>query len=193
MNETQAEMPRYKSHKEVNALKIESMGSVEGGVKMTFADEGYDETVIPDPDGSRIMEAMISHFGAGRNKVDAGYLVVYEDGYRSWSPSQAFEEGYNRLTGEPVGGEGLTFGQMLHLLKQGARAKREGWNGPDQFIFLVPGSTFEVNRPPLLGIYPEGTEINYHAHIDIRNQQGMIVPWLASQGDLLSDDWVLSD
>jgi hypothetical protein len=68
-----------------------------------------------------------------------------------------------------------------------------GWNGKRMFLFLVPGSTFKVNRPPLLGIYPEGTEINYHAHIDMRTADGKIVPWLASQTDLLADDWSIVD
>ena len=84
---------------------------------------------------------------------------------------------------------GLTFGEALRALKQGKKLSRRGWNGPDQFVFLVPGSTFTVNRPPLLGIYPEGTSIDYHAHVDLRNQQGQIVPWQPSQGDLLQEDW----
>jgi len=67
---------------------------------------------------------------------------------------------------------------------------RKDWNGKDMFIFLVPDSTFKVNRPPLLGIYPEGTEINYHAHIDMKTADGMVVPWLASQTDILAEDWV---
>lgn len=83
----------------------------------------------------------------------------------------------------------LGFSDALLAIKHGERVRRAGWNGPDQFVFLVPGSTFTVDRAPLLGIYPEGTEITYHAHIDIRNQQGVIVPWLASQGDLLAEDW----
>jgi hypothetical protein len=83
----------------------------------------------------------------------------------------------------------MTFSEALEAVKDGEKCTRKGWNGPGQFIFLVPGSTFKVNRAPLLGIYPEGTEINYHPHIDMRNAQGVIVPWLASQGDLLSDDW----
>ena len=58
------------------------------------------------------------------------------------------------------------------------------------FIFLVPGSHFEVNRPPLLGIYPEGTPIDYRSHIDMKTAQGDVVPWVASQTDLLADDWV---
>lgn len=59
------------------------------------------------------------------------------------------------------------------------------------FIFLVPGSTFNVSRPPLLGIYEEGAEINYRGHIDMKTVDGSIVPWLASQSDLQADDWVL--
>lgn len=87
----------------------------------------------------------------------------------------------------------MDFESALSLLKAGRKLARAGWNGKDMFLFLVPGSTFTVNRPPLLGIYPEGTEIKYHAHIDMKTAQGDIVPWLASQTDLLADDWVLLD
>ena len=83
----------------------------------------------------------------------------------------------------------LNFSQALDLIKTGVKMQRVGWNGKGMFLFLVPGSTFKVNRAPLLGIYPEGTEINYHAHIDMRTANGEIVPWLASQTDMLSSDW----
>ncbi|WP_296585716.1 DUF2829 domain-containing protein [Xanthobacter sp.] len=86
---------------------------------------------------------------------------------------------------------GLSFGDALALLKSGKRVAREGWNGKGMFLFLVPGSTFAVNREPLLSIMGEGTEVQYHAHIDMKTAQGYVVPWLASQSDLLSDDWVL--
>ena len=85
----------------------------------------------------------------------------------------------------------MNFGEALELVKSGSKVAREGWNGKSMFIFLVPGSTFRVSRPPLLGIYPEGTEIKYHAHIDMRTADGTIVPWLASQSDLPSEDWVV--
>ena len=61
------------------------------------------------------------------------------------------------------------------------------------FLFLVPGSTFKVSRPPLLGIYPEGTEIQYHAHVDMKTATGEIVPWLCNQSDLLAIDWELAE
>lgn len=84
----------------------------------------------------------------------------------------------------------LTFSEALVLLKQGKRVEREGWNGKGMFLFLVPGSHFKVNRAPLLGIYPEGTGIDYRPHIDMKTAQGDVVPWVASQSDLLADDWL---
>jgi hypothetical protein len=84
---------------------------------------------------------------------------------------------------------GLNFGDAIQALKLGNKVARVGWNGKGMFLFLVPGSTFKVNRAPLLGIYPEGTEINYHAHIDMKTADNKIVPWLASQTDALAEDW----
>ena len=85
--------------------------------------------------------------------------------------------------------QGMNFGDGLEALKNGQKVAREGWNGKGMFLFLVPGSVFKVNRAPLLGIYPEGTEINYRPHIDMKTVDGEIVPWLASQTDVLAEDW----
>ena len=86
---------------------------------------------------------------------------------------------------------GQSFSWALQQIKHGARARRRGWNGKGMFIFLVEGSEFFVNRQPLLAILGEGTLVRYHAHIDMRTATGEIVPWLASQSDLLDDDWEL--
>ncbi len=83
----------------------------------------------------------------------------------------------------------MDFSIALIALKAGEKVARAGWNGKGMFIFLVPGSVFQVSRPPLLGIYPEGTTVRYHAHIDMKTADGMVVPWLASQTDLLAEDW----
>lgn len=83
----------------------------------------------------------------------------------------------------------MNFSNALTALKDRRKLMRRGWNGKGMFIFLVPGSTFTVDRPPLLGCYPEGTEVQYHAHIDMKTAEGLVVPWLASQTDLLADDW----
>ena len=128
------------------------------------------------------------------NGTDEGYLVEYLDGgepntkdhagYVSWSPKKQFENAYKESGS-------LSFGDAIVYMKQGYKVARSGWNGKGMFLFLVKGSTFKVNRPPLLGIYPEGTEINYHAHIDMKTADNKIVPWLASQTDMLAEDWVI--
>lgn len=107
-------------------------------------------------------------------------------GYISWSPAAVFAQTYRPVTG-------MNFGQALEALKAGKKVCRAGWNGKGMFLFLVPGSKFHVNRKPLLGIYPEGTEIEYHAHIDMKTAQGYVVPWLASQADMLSEDWEVTE
>lgn len=135
------------------------------------------------------------------NGDDEGYLVEYVDGgkantdeysgYVSWSPRDVFERAYHEVS--PELHSNLTFSQALEFVKRGAKAVRSGWNGKGMFIFLVQGSQFKVNRKPLLGIYPEGTEISYHAHIDMRTADGQIVPWLCSQSDMLANDWAIID
>lgn len=81
------------------------------------------------------------------------------------------------------------FGEALKKLKEGKEVARIGWNGKGMFLYMVPASTFQVSRPPLLGIYPAGTSINYRAHIDMKTADGSCVPWLASQSDLIDEDW----
>lgn len=83
----------------------------------------------------------------------------------------------------------MNFSEILVELKLGKKVKRSGWNGKNMFIFLVNGSKFKVNREPLQSILGEGTEVEYHAHIDMMTAQGYVVPWVASHSDLLSNDW----
>jgi hypothetical protein len=83
----------------------------------------------------------------------------------------------------------MDIGNAVKALESGAKVARAGWNGKDMFLFLVEGSTFTVNRAPLLGIYPEGTVINYCPHVDMKTADGKVIPWLCSQADLLAKDW----
>ncbi len=89
--------------------------------------------------------------------------------------------------------EKKSFGWALEALKSGFKVAREGWNGKGMFLFLVPGSTFKVDRAPLLGIYPEGTQINYCSHIDMKTADDKVVPWVANQTDVLAEDWQILD
>ena len=80
---------------------------------------------------------------------------------------------------------------ILPAVRNGGKAARSGWNGDGMFIFLVNGSTFQVNRAPLNIIYAEGTVIDYNPHIDICMPDGSIGVWTCTQGDLIADDWVM--
>ena len=71
----------------------------------------------------------------------------------------------------------MTFSKALKLLKSGHRLARRGWNGEQMFI--------EMQRPD------ENSKMTL-PYIYIRTAQGDLVPWLCSQTDMLSDDWMLS-
>lgn len=83
----------------------------------------------------------------------------------------------------------MNFSEALSQLKTGGLLRRQDWPA-GEYVFLVRGSTFAVNRAPLLGIYEPGTLVTYGDHIDKRFSDGDIAPWTPSHGDLMSDDWV---
>jgi hypothetical protein len=85
----------------------------------------------------------------------------------------------------------LDFSDALVWLKAGQKIARTGWNGKGMFLFLVPGSSFKPNREPMLSFFGADAEVSYHDHIDMKTAQGDVVPWVASQTDLLADDWEL--
>lgn len=93
MIEVQAELPKYQSHKKVWALKIKSI--VKDG-------EGEDR----ETDGSAMITPFEDYYAPfkvdwqymSKHKPEVGgYFVVYEDGYRSFSPAKAFEDGYTLI------------------------------------------------------------------------------------------------
>ena len=84
---------------------------------------------------------------------------------------------------------GFTFGAALAAMKEGEVVARYYWGeGEPEYIFLVPGSHFLVNRPPLLGIFEKGDPIDYGDHIDAL-MEDHIAPWHPAYVDLLADDW----
>ena len=135
---------------------------------------------------------------ADENGSDAGYLVEYTDGgtpnhpghvgYISWSPKAQFDSAYRPTNG-------MSFGLAIEALKLGKRVSRAGWNGKGMWLVLVPGTPSAQLR--------EGSP--YHAalglpeceilpHIDMwtvngEGRRAMLPGWLASQSDMLADDW----
>ena len=79
------EMPRYKCHKEVWALKIATINLERGGAVMSPVEKGYGLFFV---DADYIL----------KHKPEVGgYYVVYADGYKSFSPAKAFEDGYTKV------------------------------------------------------------------------------------------------
>ena len=115
--------------------------------------------------------------------VDAGYKVIYPDGYESWSPLDVFEAAYRPT-------DGMNFGLALEAAKKGARIARRGWNGKGMFLYYVPAAAY----PPSTDVAKVafgGENVPYGAYIAMKTAQGNVVPWLASQTDMLTDDWYI--
>ena len=82
------EMPRYQSHKHVWALKIAAIEiNQDTSATIAPADDRYAPFDTKEGFGERFKGS----------EDDLGYFVQYQDGYQSWSPSKAFEEGYTRI------------------------------------------------------------------------------------------------
>jgi len=133
---------------------------------------------------------------SGENGNDEGYLVEYLDGgqanhpdhagYISWSPVNVFKNAYRPISC-------MTFGDALVMLKQGLKVTRAGWNGKDMFIYYVPENYYPAVRNSnvtMLGEFPDDM-VPYGAYLAMKTAQGNVVPWLASQTDVLAEDWAV--
>lgn len=86
----------------------------------------------------------------------------------------------------------MNFGQAIEALKQHKKVARKGWNGKGMFLYYVPSASY----PPSTDIAKEafgGQDVPYSAYIAMKTAQGNVVPWLASQTDVLAEDWELLD
>jgi hypothetical protein len=97
MSENQIEMPKYKCHKVVHALKIESMrhGHSKEGERKFNSCVFYPEDKAYEP--IEVKGDWCHDKVKLDDEADCGYIVIYADGYSSWSPTKAFEDGYTRL------------------------------------------------------------------------------------------------
>ena len=84
------EMPKYKCHKEVWALKIAE-------ITPKFGDGSAE--ILPEEDGYALFR-VDGEYVKKHNPQVGGYYVVYEDGYKSFSPAKAFEDGYTLIENE---------------------------------------------------------------------------------------------
>lgn len=86
------------------------------------------------------------------------------------------------------------FGLAIHCLKAGKKVQRAGWNGKGMFLYYVPAASYPMQRNNLEtmgGIFPDDM-VPYGAYIAMKTAQDNVVPWLASQTDVLAEDWQLA-
>lgn len=122
-----------------------------------------------------------------------GYKVTYPDGYVSWCPKAQFEE-----AGRELESDGIPFGMAIEAMKKGKRVARKGWNGKGMYLWLKPSAQIKAewckderlkkaadeNGGEILGL---GT-ICMFTH-DSTGRKAVLTGWLASQSDMLCDDW----
>ena len=139
---------------------------------------------------------------ANEDGADAGYLVEYLDGgkandsrhvgYISWSPKKQFDEAYRETSGMP-------FGLALEAMKKGHRVARAGWNGKGMWLAYMSGMSLppystqgtdrKVNDRTARWI-GEDTPLETLPYIAMWTADKKWLPgWLASQTDMLADDW----
>lgn len=121
-----------------------------------------------------------------------GYLVVYNDGYRSWSPKSVFDAAYRKL------GE-MDFGLVIEALKSGLAVRRKGWNGKGLFVVKQIPSHIEGGIIPNMQSLPQSAKnillSRENAHIDYTNQMLIINPdcradsLVPSVSDVFAEDW----
>lgn len=134
---------------------------------------------------------------ADENGADQGYLVEYQDGgkpnhpdyagYISWSPKDVFDNAYRAMC------NGLSMGDAINAMRAGYKVRREGWNGKGMFIYHVPAASYPARNNPsgtMLGVF-ENDMVPYQEYIAMKTAQNNVVPWLASQSDLLAKDWAI--
>lgn len=138
---------------------------------------------------------------ADENPADDGFLVEYLDGgqtnvagfagYVSWSPKDVFERAYHS-SGR------MNFGDAIYALKSGQRVARAGWNGKGMWLSLscdgsreIPSHNFWSDNNAAYAIERGGTATVLPC-ITMKTATGeILMGWLASQSDILAEDWMV--
>ena len=94
MSETGMEMPRYKCHKEVWALKIKAIARDSDKAREEQRETDGSAMITPEEDRYAPFKVDANYMHKHKPEV-GGYYVVYADGYKSFSPAKAFEDGYS--------------------------------------------------------------------------------------------------
>lgn len=143
---------------------------------------------------------------ADEDGTDAGMLVEYVDGgkandprhegYISWSPLDVFNRAYRSVNG-------MTFGLALEALKSGRKVARRGWNGKGMWLSLS-GDAYGTREVAASSFWSRNNRVYAESlpgekalvlpcitmkTVDSTGREAILMGWLASQTDMLSEDW----
>ena len=154
------------------------------GTQIIKAEKGYKYIM---PGGKNFIVADCAEVGEEERQVlheciaaERGYKIRHANGHVSWCPSDVFEENYHPM-------EGMNFGLALEAAKQGKKISRAGWNGKGQYVFLADDVEFHTDAD-LAEL--EG-DIEVSDILVIRTTRGLQPGWLATQSDMLAEDWMI--
>lgn len=113
---------------------------------------------------------------------DDGYKILYPDGYESWSPKDVFEDAYRETNT-------MNFGLAIEAAKLGEKIARKGWNGKDMYVFLAYEADFVTDAD--ISAFDQ-MEVEVGDMLVMKTAQNTFQPgWLASQADMLAEDWYI--
>ena len=108
-----------------------------------------------------------------------GYRIIYPDGYESWSPKDVFEASYRETSG-------MSFGLAIEAAKMGKKIARSGWNGKNQYVELASCISYKNSAGEIVNVEHDAIGNKALAFV---GTSGVQMGWLASQADMLADDW----
>ena len=113
--------------------------------------------------------------------TEEGYKVRYPDGYESWSPKDVFEEAYRPT-------DCMSFGLAIEAMKKGKKVACRGWNGKNQHIELATRISYMTAEGVFVNVEHEAIG---NKAIAFCGTSGVQMGWLASQADMLAEDWMV--
>lgn len=84
----------------------------------------------------------------------------------------------------------FTFGEAIHRMKAGQKVARKGWNGKKQYIQLATGISYVSADGELVNCEHDAIGNNAIAFV---GTSGVQMGWLASQADMLAEDWIVAE
>lgn len=91
--------------------------------------------------------------------------------------------------------KGMTFGDAVEALKSGRAVSRKGWNGKGMYLYMVAAGRYEPvsMAAHVIASEQEDGKVPYLPYIAMKTVTDDVVPWLASQTDVLAEDWELAE